>query len=160
MNPNKTRAIEVWKTLKIRRDSNHFVDKIFVTTDACKHAIGAFMQQDYEDGRHPVVFITRTLTQHEQNYGAHDLELLGILDTLRTWRYYLYGQKLVVHADHQPLKYLETQDFLTPRQVRWLERISMFDFDIVPIQESQIKLRTGFQDKNERPLDQTNTPKN
>ena len=107
--------------------------KIFVTTDACKYAIGAVMEQDHEDGRHPVAFISRTLNPHEQNYAAHDLELLGIVDTLRTWRCYLHGQNFVVHTDHHPLRYLETQEFLSPRQVRWLERIAPFEFDIVPI---------------------------
>ncbi len=38
--------------------------KIFVTTDACKYAIGAVMEHDRKDGRHPVPFISRTLNQH------------------------------------------------------------------------------------------------
>ncbi len=109
--------------------------KIFVTTDACKYAIGAVMEQDHEDGRHPVAFISRTLNQHEQNYAPHDLELLGIVDTLRTWIFYLHRQNFVVHTDHHTLKYLQTQKFLIPRQDRWLERISMFNFDIVPVRE-------------------------
>ena len=33
--------------------------KIIVTTDACKYAIGAVSEQEHEDGRHPVAFITR-----------------------------------------------------------------------------------------------------
>ena len=43
------------------------------------------MEQDHEDGMHPVAFISRTLNPHEQNYEAHDLELLGTVDNLRTW---------------------------------------------------------------------------
>ena len=33
------------------------------------------------------------------------------------------------------LRLLESQEFITPRQVRWLERISEFDFEIVPVKE-------------------------
>ncbi len=47
--------------------------KIFVTTDACKYPIGGVMEQDHNDGRHRVAFISRTQNQHEQNYAAHDL---------------------------------------------------------------------------------------
>ncbi len=56
--------------------------------------------------------------------------------------------KIFVHTDHYPLKYLETQEFLTPKRISWLERISMFDFDIVPIRKNQTKLPTDYKDKN------------
>lgn len=118
--------------------------EIYVTTDASKYAIGAVMEQDYDDGRHPVAFISRTLNPHEQNYAAHDLELLGIVDTLRTWRCYLHGRKFVIHTDHHPLKYLSTQEFLSPRQVRWLERIASFDFNIVPIKGKSNQVADGL----------------
>ena len=117
---------------------------IFVTTDACKNAIGAVMEQENDDGKHPVAFISRTFNPYEQNYAAHDLELLGAVDTLRTWRCYLHGRKFIVHTDHHPLKYLETQEYLTPRQVRWLERIAMFDFDIVPIKGKSNQVADGL----------------
>ncbi len=71
-----------------------------MTIDACKYAIGAVTEQDRDDGRHCVAFISRILNQHEQNYAADNLELLGVVDTLRTWKCYLYEQKFVVHTDH------------------------------------------------------------
>ncbi len=70
---------------------------MFATAYACKYAIGAVMEQDQDDGRHTAAFISRTLNKHEQNHAAHDLELLGIVDSLGTCRCYLYGQKFVVH---------------------------------------------------------------
>ena len=114
MNPNKTKAIEVWETPKCKKDVQSFLGlvnyyrrfvrncskiskplteltkdvpfnwgvseekafrelkvkvtsapvlsqfdphrKIFVTTDACKLAIGAVMEQDHQDGCHPVCY--------------------------------------------------------------------------------------------------------
>ena len=106
---------------------------IVITTDASKYAIGAVMEQEFPDGRHPVAFLSRTLNAAEQNYAAHDLELLGIVDTLRAWRCYLHGRKFIVHTDHHSLRYLDTQEYLSPRQVRWLERLYQFDFQIIPI---------------------------
>ena len=104
-----------------------------VTTDASTFAIGAVLEQDGPDGRLPVAFTSRTLNSAEQNYAPHELELLAIVDTLRAWRSYLHGRKFLVHTDHHPLRYLQTQEHLSPRQVRWLERLVEFDFDIVPI---------------------------
>lgn len=59
---------------------------VSITTDASKYAIGGVMEQELEDGYHLVAFVLRTLNSAEQNYAAHDLDLLGIHDTLRMWR--------------------------------------------------------------------------
>ncbi len=105
------------------------------------------MEQDHNYNQHLVAFISRTLKQHEQNYAAHDLELLRIVDILRTWRFYLYGQKFVVQTDHHPLKYLEAQEFLTPRRVHLIEHISMFDFDILLIRRKSNRVADGLSRK-------------
>ena len=102
------------------------------------------MEQQFEDGLHPVAFVSRTLNPAEQNYAAHDLELLGIHETLRMWRCYLHGRKFKVYTDHHPLRYLETQEFLSPRQVRWLEKLSQFDFEIVPIKGKANQVADGL----------------
>ena len=47
------------------------------------------------------------------------------------------------HRPH-PLRYLENQEFITPRQVRWLERIPKFDFDIVPIKRKSNTVADGL----------------
>ena len=105
----------------------------FVTTDASQYAIGAVLEQEENKLRRPVAFASRTLNNAEQNYAAHERELLAIVDTLKWWRVYLHGIFFTVHTDHYPLRYLETQDHLSPRQVRWLERLVSFDFKIIPI---------------------------
>lgn len=59
---------------------------IIVTADGSKTAIGAVLEQDHPEGRFPVAYFSRTLNGAEQNYAAHDLELLTIVDALRVWR--------------------------------------------------------------------------
>jgi RNase H-like domain found in reverse transcriptase len=73
------------------------------------------------------------MNPHEQNYHAQEQEILAIVESLRHWRSYLHGQKFLVQTDHASLQYLTTQDHLTSRQVRWLERLIDFDFKIVYI---------------------------
>ena len=126
---------------------------ITVITDASKIAIGAVLEQDHPTGRHPVAYTSRTLNPSERNYAAHDLELLGIVDTLRAWRCYLYGRRFTIHTDHDPLRYLETQKRLSPRQVRWIERLLDFDFILKPIKGKSNRVadalsRQGTQDDN------------
>ena len=68
-----------------------------------------------------VVYASRQLKPHEQNYPTHDLELAAVVFTLKIWRHYLYGEKCRIFTDHKSLKYLLTQKDLNLWQRRWLE---------------------------------------
>jgi hypothetical protein len=51
---------------------------------------------------------------HEKHYPTHDLELAVVVHALKTWRYYLYGQKCDIYM----------------RQWRWLELIKDYELEI------------------------------
>ena len=106
---------------------------IVVTTDASKFALGAVLEQQFQDGIHPVAYISKTLSPAEQNYATHNSEMLGIVHAVTSWRCYLHGRKFIVQTDHAPLKHFFTQEKLSPLQVRWLEKLTPYDFCIVPI---------------------------
>jgi hypothetical protein len=67
---------------------------------------------------------------HEKNYPTHDLELAAVVHAMKTWRYYLYGQKCDIYTDHKSLKYIFTQSELNMRQRRWLELIKDYELEI------------------------------
>ena len=50
---------------------------------------------------------------------------------LKTWRHYLYGEKVQVFNDHKSLKYLFTQKELNMRHRRWLELVKDYDTEIL-----------------------------
>jgi hypothetical protein len=60
-----------------------------VYCDACYTGLGCVLMQE---GR-VVAYSSRQLKVHEKNYPIHDLELVAVVHTLKTWRHYLYGQK-------------------------------------------------------------------
>jgi hypothetical protein len=102
----------------------------FVTTDASGYAIGAVLEQKTSDSCRPVAYFSRTMSPAEQNYHPQEQELLAIIESLRHWRAYLHGRPFIVNTDHESLKYLQTQDHLSSRQVRWMESLIEFDFQI------------------------------
>ena len=106
---------------------------IHVSADASGHAIGAVLEQDDGDGRRPVAYYSRVLNVHEQRYSIRERELLAVVNAIRHWRCYLYGNHFEVHTDHESLRYLKTQEKLNDRQVRWLELLEQFEFKITPI---------------------------
>lgn len=132
---------------------------IRVTTDASQYAIGAVLEQQDGEVFRPVAFTSRTLNPAEQQYAAHERELLAIVDTLRTWRAYLHGKQFVVFTNHYQMKYLETQKQLSPRQVRWLELIVSFDFKIIPIRGKMNLVADALSRKDEeRPSGKEHVP--
>ena len=72
----------------------------------------------------------RQLKTHEVNYATHDLELLAVIFALKQWRHYLLGAKCELFTDHKSLKYIFSQKDLNQRQVRWLEFLAAYDFEV------------------------------
>ncbi|SCZ94157.1 BZ3500_MvSof-1268-A1-R1_Chr12-2g03724 [Microbotryum saponariae] len=105
-----------------------------VMTDASNVGIGAVLLQG-QDWRkaHPVVYWSRQYISAEVNYPTHEQELLAVVDALRQWRVNLMGVHFSVLSDHESLKYLKTQENLSKRQARWVERLADYDFDITYI---------------------------
>ena len=92
-------------------------------SDASRIGLGCILMQDGK----VVVYASRQLKPHEQNYLTHDLELTAIVFALKIWQHYLYGEKCRIFTNHKSLKYLLTQKYLNLRQRRWLELFKDYD---------------------------------
>jgi hypothetical protein len=89
---------------------------------------------------HVVCYESRKLKQNERHYATHDLELVAIMHALKMWRHYLMGRRFELRTSHSGLKYLFGQPTLNVIQVRWLEFLSEYDFDIKHIKREENKL--------------------
>jgi hypothetical protein len=106
--------------------------KFILTTDASAYAVGATLQQDFKDGRHPVAYFSKSLLPAERNYDIYDRELLSIIYAIKAFRYMLLGakEKFLVQSDHNNLKYFKSARKITPRQARWMEFLEDYDFEL------------------------------
>lgn len=103
----------------------------FITTDASDVAVGAILEQeDKQKRRHPVAYESRKLKEAEQKYPVHERELLAVIHALQVWRVYVYGNHVTIYTDHQPLKWIQTQPHLSPRQARWMEILEEYNYTI------------------------------
>jgi hypothetical protein len=62
-----------------------------VTTDASDFGIGGVLEQEFDDGAHPIAYVSRKLNVPERNYPTHDRELLAIVHVVKELRCYLHG---------------------------------------------------------------------
>ena len=105
--------------------------KTFVMTDASDFAVGAVLEQEHPDGRHPVEYVSKSLNTAQRKYEVHNKELFAIVLSLEHWNHYLMGKHTIVETDHHPLKYIKTQKKLSPVQMRWLDVINEHDIEII-----------------------------
>jgi RNase H-like domain found in reverse transcriptase len=78
--------------------------------DSSDIGIGAVLEQEGENGSHPVAFASRKLSSVENiYYPVHELEFLAIVYALKEWRPYMHDSRFVIKTDHHPLRYMDTQ---------------------------------------------------
>jgi hypothetical protein len=125
--------------LKIADPSKDYV----VCTDACKEGLGGVLIQEGS----VICYESRKMKENEKNYATHDLELASVVHALRKWRHYLMGKKFELRTDHNGLKYLFDQATLNARQIRWLEFLCEYDFDIRHIKGKDNKVADALSRK-------------
>ena len=90
--------------------------EFILTTDAATGdatnpgGLGAVLTQIDDQGVERVVrYGSRSLRDHEKNYGAYLLEMAAACWGIEHFHTYLYGRKFVLQTDHKPLEKLSTR---------------------------------------------------
>ena len=76
-----------------------------VYSDASRVGLGCVLMQDGKI----IVYASRQLKTHEQNYPTHDLELVAVIFALKIWRHYLYGESCDIFTDHKFKVYFHSE---------------------------------------------------
>jgi hypothetical protein len=111
-------------------------DQYLVSTDASDFAIGAtlWQMQKLENVKWTdriVAYFSHKLHDAETRYSMYDKELLGVKDVIKHWHFYLHGAGgFKVQTDHSALQHILKQPHQTSRQMRLLETLMEYDFEI------------------------------
>jgi hypothetical protein len=57
----------------------------------------------------PICYCSENFTQVVINYLTYDKELYALVQSMNKWKHYLMGKETIIHIDHQPLQYLQSQ---------------------------------------------------
>ena len=106
-----------------------------ISSDASSLGLGGVLLQKQEDDSwRPVAYISRTLSDCEQNYSNIEREALAVAWSCDKLRDYIIGKEIVIETDHKPLlSILKSKDLndLTPRLQRIRIRLLRYSFKIV-----------------------------
>lgn len=107
-----------------------FSRRFVLQTDASERGVGAVLQQAFEDGIHPILFLSRKLVPREQNFSTVEKECLAIVWAVQKLREYLLGVEFVIETDHSPLQWLESMKSSNQRLMRWSLALQEYHFTI------------------------------
>ena len=111
-----------------------FDKPFFLTTDASDTAVGVMLsQQATGSKKHQIIACySHRFTEREQKYPVREKELYAVWWGVKKCRHYLYGRHFTVQTDHQSLTHLTKsfQDYDNERVVRWLSRLTQYDFTV------------------------------
>jgi hypothetical protein len=94
-----------------------------IQADASNYAMGAVLLQYGK----PIFFHSKTFNGAVINYPTYDKELYALVQSVKKWKHYLLRNETIIHTDHQPLQYLQSQSKLQQaRHFRWMGFLQQF----------------------------------
>ena len=85
-----------------------------IEADGCASGIGDVLMQQ----GHPLAFMSKGLGPKAAAQSVYEKEAIAILETLKKWRHYLLGNKLIIKTDHESLKHMTTQRLIRSEETR------------------------------------------
>jgi hypothetical protein len=80
---------------------------------------------------HPVAYHSETLSDVIHKYPTYDKEMYSIVQACRQWRHYILGKETIIHTDHKPLQFMQTQGKLqNDRHQKWSTYLQQFHLNI------------------------------
>jgi hypothetical protein len=85
----------------------------------------------YEDAKRNIAALhSRKFSASQGNYHTTDQECLAIVDALKAFETRLLGIPFTIVTDHQALQYMISNEIKSSRQMRWMDYIQRFNFEI------------------------------
>jgi hypothetical protein len=98
-----------------------------IETDASDYVVGIVLTQH----DHPMAYHSETLSDVVHKYPTYDKEMYSIVKAYRQWRHYILGKETVIHTDHKPLQFMQTQGKLqNDHHQKWSTYLQQFHLNI------------------------------
>lgn len=94
--------------------------------DASNIAIGVVLSQEGK----LVAFFSEKLNEAKRKYSTYDLELYEMVQALKKWRNYLLPKKFIVYTNNHALNFLNQQEKLNHKHMKWVEHLQSYTFTI------------------------------
>ena len=105
--------------------------EFILATDASDYAVGACLaQQDLEGKERPIAFLSKKLSPAQTRWATIEKEAYAIIWALGKLDAWLFGTKVKVITDHNPLKFLTLTTPQSARLTRWALALQKYNLEI------------------------------
>lgn len=131
MGPGTRKSLESLKNKLMTRPVLQFFDikkDTVISVDSSKSGVGAVLLQN----NLPCAYASRALTETQQRYAQIEKEMAAICFGLNKFHEYIYGKKVIVETDHQPLISIFKKPLMkTPARLqRMLLQVQKYDIEL------------------------------
>jgi hypothetical protein len=108
-------------------------NKVFILhIDWSAFGIGAIFGQLDEEGKEYVItYASQSNNKVENNYLSYERECLVVVWAIIHFRPYLYGTKFILYTNHQPIKWLMTNDKFISKLACWAFIFQEYEFKVI-----------------------------
>ena len=93
--------------------------------------MGATLSQEDASGQLCLLnCASRKFNSAERNYPTHELEMMAMVFAFKHWKHYLMGSHTIAYTDSSFLKFLTTPKTPSPRVVRWMADLSLYNYEV------------------------------
>jgi len=93
--------------------------------------IGVILGKFDEEGKEYVIAYESRSNKAESNYSSYKGECLVVVWVIIHFEPYLYGTKFTLYTDHQPIKWLMTNDKFIGKLARWALILQEYEFKVI-----------------------------
>jgi hypothetical protein len=93
--------------------------------------IGAILGQLDEEGNEYVITYSSQSNKAKNNYSSYEGECLVVVWAVIHFRPYFYGTNFILYTNHQPIKWLMTNDKLTCKLAHWAFILQEYEFKVI-----------------------------
>ena len=107
-----------------------------IRTDASDYAVGACLSQVQEGEEVPLAFASAKFTDVQKRWATIEKEAYGVIFALSKFDYLVFGSHIVIHSDHNPLKYVKDCASRSSKLTRWALTLARYSLEIRHIKGS------------------------
>ena len=102
-----------------------------IQTDASEYAVGACLTQLDDEGlEHPIAFASYKFSDTQRRWSTIEKEGFAIIFALRKFDSIVFGCKIVVYSDHNPLHYLTESTPKSSKLLRWALALQRYNLTV------------------------------
>ena len=98
--------------------------------DASDYAMGAIFGQRTVKIFKAIYYVNKTFNEAQENYSTTEKEMLEMVFDCENFRPYILGSYVIIHIDHEKIKYLMSKRDAKPRLIRWILLLQEFYLEI------------------------------